>query len=170
PGSRVTGYGLVSTAGNGLEYVDSGCIKTTEKATLPERLDMIFAGVTKVIEQFLPTELALEQIFMARNAKSALKLGHARGVAMVASVNQGLSVYEYEARKVKQAVVGTGAATKEQVQYMVAKLLNLEGSPQPDAADALAVAICHINTQHNVARLTGSAPTTGARLTEERTN
>ncbi len=158
PGSRVTGYGIISVTATGVrqEYVTSGCIRTTDKSTLPEKLDEIFYGVTQIINEFVPDELAIEQIFMARSAESALKLGHARGVAMVAAVNQGLPVYEYEARKIKQAVVGSGAARKEQVQHMVQMLLKLPGKPQADAADALAVALCHINTRQGLDRLTGS--------------
>jgi crossover junction endodeoxyribonuclease RuvC len=101
---------------------------------------------------------------MARSAESALKLGHARGVAIVAAVNQGLPVFEYEAKKVKQAVVGSGAAAKSQVQHMVTTLLKLSSKPQSDAADALAIAICHINTRANLERLAGSAAATTNRF------
>ena len=125
PGSRVTGYGIIRAIGNRQEYVTSGCIKTTDKANLPERLDVIFQGVSQIINEFVPDELAIERIFMARSAESALKLGQARGVAIVAAVNQGLPVHEYEARKIKQAVVGSGAASKAQIQHMVMTLLNL---------------------------------------------
>jgi crossover junction endodeoxyribonuclease RuvC len=157
PGSRVTGYGIIKAVGNRQEYVASGCIKTTEKESLPERLDVIFQGVSQIINEHVPNELAIERIFMSRSAESALKLGHARGVAIVAAVNQGLPVYEYEARKIKQAVVGSGAATKSQIQHMVMTLLNLPSRPQSDAADALAIAICHVNTQHNLARLSSNS-------------
>ena len=153
PGSIVTGYGLINTTGNRLEYVTSGCIKTSTAETLPEKLDVIFQGVARLIDEYIPAELAIERVFVSRNAEAALKLGQARGVAIVAAVNQGLPVYEYEARKVKQAVVGSGAATKNQVQHMVKALLRLTGTPQADAADALAIAICHINTRHSLARL-----------------
>lgn len=156
PGSRVTGYGVIRAVGDRQEYVASGCIRTAAKETLPEKLDVIFSGVTRLIDDHLPSELAVERIFMAKNAESALKLGHARGVAIVAAVNQGLPVYEYEARKVKQAVVGSGAASKTQVQHMIMALLELSGSPHPDAADALAVAVCHVNTRHNLAKIAGS--------------
>lgn len=155
PGSRVTGYGIIRAIGNRQEYVASGCIKTTDRATLPERLDTIFDGVSRIINEFVPDELAIERIFMARSAESALKLGHARGVAIVAAVNQGLPVHEYEARKIKQAVVGNGGASKAQVQHMVMTLLDLKDKPQSDAADALAIAICHTNTRFNLARLAG---------------
>ncbi len=153
PGSRVTGYGIIRASGARQEYVSSGCIRTTDKVTLPEKLDEIFSGVSQIINEFVPEELAIEKIFMSRSAESALKLGHARGVAIVAAVNQGLPVFEYEARKVKQAVVGTGAATKEQVQHMVQTLLKLPGRPQADAADALAIALCHVNTQQGLSKI-----------------
>lgn len=156
PGSRVTGYGIIKASGARQEYVSSGCIRTTDKAPLPEKLDEIFSGISQIINEFVPDELAIEKIFMSRSAESALKLGHARGVAIVAGVNQGLPVFEYEARKVKQAVVGTGAATKEQVQHMVQMILKLPARPQEDAADALAIALCHINTQQGLSRLNGS--------------
>ena len=104
PGSRTTGYGIIKVIGNKQQYITSGCIRTTDKATLPERLDVIFQGVSQIINEFEPSELAIERIFMARSAESALKLGQARGAAIVAAVNQGLFVHEYEARKIKQAV------------------------------------------------------------------
>ena len=159
PGSRVTGYGIIKAVGNKQEYITSGCIKTTEKVTLPERLDVIFQGVTQIINEFVPSELAIERIFMSRSAESALKLGQARGVAIVAAVNQSLPVHEYEARKIKQAVVGSGAADKSQVQHMVMTLLNLPRKPQSDAADALAIAICHNNTKLSLGRLAGKSKT-----------
>jgi len=156
PGSRVTGYGIIKATGERREYVASGCIRTTDKTTLPEKLDEIFSGVSQIIDEYIPDELAIEKIFVGRSAESALKLGHARGVAIVAAVNKGVPIYEYEARKVKQAVVGTGAASKEQVQHMVQMLLKLPGKPQSDAADALAIAICHINTHQGLSRLAAS--------------
>ena len=157
PGSRVTGYGVIKAEGNKQEYITSGCIRTGVKAALPERLDVIFQGVSQIITEFIPTELAVEQIFMARSAESALKLGQARGVAIVAAVNQGLSVHEYEARKIKQAVVGGGSANKSQVQHMVMTLLKLPAKPQSDAADALAIAICHNNINSSLGRLAGKS-------------
>jgi crossover junction endodeoxyribonuclease RuvC len=156
PGSRITGFGLIKTHGARQEYVASGCIKTTVKGSLAEKLAEIFAGVTEIIEQYDPLEMAIEKVFMAKSADSALKLGQARGAAIVAGANLGLAVFEYEARKVKQAVVGTGAADKSQVQHMVKTLLKLPAEPQQDAADALAIALCHINTQHNLARVGGA--------------
>ena len=159
PGSRVTGYGIIDVRGNRQQYLTSGCIRTTERDNLPERLEIIFRGVTQIITEFEPAELAIERIFMARSAESALKLGQARGVAIVAGVNRGLPVFEYEARKIKQAVAGSGAANKGQVQHMVMTLLNLPKKPQSDAADALAIAICHANTRTSLARMTSSGAT-----------
>ena len=156
PGSRITGYGVIKAVGNRQEYMASGRIRTTDKASLAERLDVIFQGVSGIIQEYAPDELAIERIFMARSPESALKLGHARGVALVAAVRQGLQVYEYEARKIKQAVVGSGSASKSQVQHMVTSLLGLPSRPQADAADALAVAICHSNTRLNLARMARS--------------
>ena len=169
PGSRITGYGVIDSRGNRHQYVASGCIRTPEKAQLPARLDEIFRGVTEIIETFSPEEVAIEKIFMARSAESALKLGQARGVAIVAAVNRGLPVHEYEARKVKQAVVGTGAARKDQVAHMVQQLLSLPGQPQADAADALAIALCHINTRHNLARMAGASSFRRGRLVRTQT-
>lgn len=142
PGSRITGFGIVREGGNGCEYVTSGCIRLGN-GPFPERLKQIFDGLGELIGQYQPQVLSIEQVFMARNPDSALKLGQARGAAIVAAVNAGLEVYEYSARQVKQAVVGTGAADKTQVQHMVTQLLGLSGTPQADAADALAIALCH---------------------------
>jgi crossover junction endodeoxyribonuclease RuvC len=118
--------------------------------TLPERLKVIFDSVSQIIEEYCPQEVAIEHVFMAKSAGSALKLGQARGAAIVAAVNHELPVAEYEARKVKQSVVGNGGADKLQVQHMVKTLLKLPSTPQEDAADALAIAICHANTQQHL--------------------
>ncbi|MDZ7687047.1 MAG: crossover junction endodeoxyribonuclease RuvC [Gammaproteobacteria bacterium] len=162
PGSRVTGYGLVQSVGARHQYVASGCITTPDGASQPDKLNEIFVGIRELIAEYQPTEFAIERIFMARSADSALKLGQARGVAIVAAVNEGIPVFEYEAKKIKQAVVGTGGAAKSQVQHMITQLLSLPGQPRPDAADALAIALCHIHTQHSLARMkeTGSAGAT----------
>lgn len=146
PGSRVTGFGIINYLGARSEYVASGVIRTAGD-TLPERLKIIFQSITAIIEQYCPQEMAIENVFMAKSAGSALKLGQARGAAIAAAVNADLQVSEYEARKIKQAVVGTGAAEKAQVQHMVKTLLMLPKAPPADAADALAVALCHANTQ-----------------------
>ena len=142
PGSRVTGYGIIDQQGQQLSYVASGCIRTQGQA-LPERLGIIFSGVIDIIGEFLPEEMGVERVFMNKNADSALKLGQARGAAICGSVHSQLPVAEYAAREIKQAVVGKGGATKEQVQHMVCVLLSLQKKPPSDAADALAVAICH---------------------------
>lgn len=145
PGSRVTGYGVLEVSGGRARYLASGCIRPRAK-DFPERLAEIYAGIRSVIADHGAEVLAIEQVFMARNADSALKLGQARGVAIAAAVQCGLPVHEYAARTVKQAVVGSGRAGKEQVQHMVRAILELPGAPAPDAADALAIAICHVNT------------------------
>lgn len=145
PGSRVTGYGLLEIDGAQMRYLASGCIRP-ESARLPERLAEIYHGVNEVISSHRPEIFVIEDVFLARNPDSALKLGQARGVAIAAGVVHGLPVHEYAARKVKQAVVGTGRASKEQVQHMVRVILQLPGVPAADAADALAIAICHVNT------------------------
>ncbi len=150
PGSRLTGFGLVQSLGAKLDYVTSGVIRIAPTLPLPERLDLIYESLIEVIEKHQPSEFAIESVFMSKSAGSALKLGQARGAAIVAATSQGLEVHEYEARKVKQSVVGTGAADKLQVQHMVKTLLKLPKTPQEDAADALAVALCHINTQKHL--------------------
>lgn len=146
PGSRITGFGVINAVGHKIEYIASGCIRMTEKE-LPEKLGQIFSGVNELIETHSPQEFAIEQVFMGKNAASALKLGQARGVAIVAAVQHGLPVAEYAARSVKQAVVGRGGAEKSQVQHMVQVMLKLPGKPQEDAADALAIAITHAHTR-----------------------
>lgn len=146
PGSRITGYGIIRKEGNRLIHVDNGAIFTDAAKDFPLRLHRIFAGLAEVIERYSPDAVAVEQIFFSNNVQSALKLGQARGAAIVAGVNAGLPVFEYSALQVKQAVVGHGKAAKEQVQQMVKILLNLPETAQADASDALAVAICHANS------------------------
>ena len=145
PGSRLTGDGVIDVRGRQLSYRASGCIRTQHK-DMPQRLGEIYRGVADLISVYKPHELAIESVFLARNPQSALKLGQARGVAIAAAVAAELPIYEYAARQVKQAVTGTGRANKEQVQHMVQVLLDLSGAPQADAADALAIAVCHVNT------------------------
>ena len=149
PGSRITGFGVVKRNGQKIEYIVSGCIRTGE-GELPERLVKIFQGVNEIIETYHPDQCAIEQVFMGKNADSALKLGQARGAAIVSAQLKALSVAEYAPKTIKQAVVGKGSATKEQVQHMVQHLLKLPGKPQADAADALAIAICHAHTAAGV--------------------
>ena len=155
PGSRVTGYGLINSVGNKLEYVDCGCIRTATPSQ-PERLKIIFESLCEVIERHSPQQTAIEEIFMGKNPSSALKLGQARGSAMVACLSHDLPVEEYSARQVKQAVVGSGGADKTQVQQMVKALLSISDTIAEDAADALAVAICHANTQASLIRMAGA--------------
>lgn len=145
PGSRITGYGIIQRVDGKLFYVASGCIKTGD-VSLSKKLLTIFQGVSQLIQQFSPTEFAIEEVFMAKNPNSALKLGQARGAAIVAAAQADLIVHEYSARKVKQAVVGKGGADKQQVSLMVMNLLQLASPPQVDASDALAIAICHANS------------------------
>jgi crossover junction endodeoxyribonuclease RuvC len=163
PGSRVTGFGLIISNGNKLEYVNSGCIKTQTKL-LPERLKIIFDQLCGVIECHQPEQAAIEEVFMGKNASSALKLGQARGAAMVACLSFDLNLSEYSARKVKQAVVGAGGADKAQVNHMVKALLKIEDNLVEDAADALAVAICHANTQATLIKLAGARSFSKKRL------
>jgi len=142
PGLRITGFGVLDKVGQQLHYVASGCIKTPD-GELPERLKAILDSLGEVIAQHQPHQVAVEKVFVNVNPQSTLLLGQARGAAICAAVLANLPVAEYTALQVKQAVVGNGHADKEQVQQMVQRLLNLSGTPSPDAADALACAICH---------------------------
>lgn len=145
PGSRVTGFGVIhiQAGSRNIKYLGSGCIRTTSKPKISDRLGIIYNGIRDVIESYHPDEVAIEQVFLKHNVMSALKLGHARGAAMVACSQFSLDVFEYAPRVIKQAVVGYGAAEKSQVQMMIVDILNLNQSPSSDAADALAVAVCH---------------------------
>ena len=164
PGSRVTGYGVIAAEGSKLVYIDSGCIRTQAAETLSEKLDIIYRGINEVIQMHSPQEVGIEQVFMARNADSALKLGQARGAAIVACTLNKVPVHEYSARQVKQAVVGTGAADKIQVQSMICRLLNLSQAPQADAADALGVAVCHTHMIQGMIRMAGARKVRRGRL------
>lgn len=145
PGSRVTGYGVILCRGAVLSYLGSGCINAGTGA-VPQRLKTIYQAVSVLIEQFKPQVLAIEETFLAKNVQSTVKLAQARGTAIVACANAGLEVFEYTPMQIKQAVVGYGMAAKTQVQYMVQHILSLSGTPQSDAADALACAVCHAYT------------------------
>jgi len=154
PGSRTTGYGIIGIEGNKQVYIDSGCIRVVKpRETLPlaERLRIIFDSISNLIADHRPDEFAIERVFLSKNADSALKLGQARGVAMVAASVHALDVAEYSALEVKKSVVGTGRGTKEQVQHMVTSILRLNKTPQADAADALAIALCHAYSRNRVA-------------------
>ena len=145
PGSRVTGYGVITKKSNRLYYVCCGVIRLGEKYVFSDRLKIIFDSLCEIIETHKPTVAAIEDVFVAANPRTALKLGHARGVAVLAALHYGLKVYDYTPRLVKQAVVGYGNADKYQMQQMVRVLLQLSALPSADAADALAVAMCHAN-------------------------
>ncbi|MFK4753288.1 crossover junction endodeoxyribonuclease RuvC [Oceanobacter antarcticus] len=155
PGSRVTGFGVINAIGQRVEYITSGCIRCDD-GEMPQRLQTIFTSVNELIETWSPQQFAIEQVFMGKNAASALKLGQARGVAMVAAALQQLPVAEYAPRAIKMAVTGTGGAEKEQVQHMVQTLLKLPGRPQADAADALAIALCHAFTAASLVAQAGA--------------
>ncbi|MBA1445883.1 MAG: crossover junction endodeoxyribonuclease RuvC [Chromatiales bacterium] len=152
PGSRVTGFGIIDSDGINATHVAHGTLRLKGKE-LPPRLGQIFAEISEVIESYRPEVMAVEQVFVSKNPSSALKLGHARGAAICAGVSRGLAVAEYTPRSIKKAVVGTGSAEKEQVQHMVKLILKLAESPQEDAADALAVALSHANTNTMLGRL-----------------
>ncbi|MFO7576963.1 MAG: crossover junction endodeoxyribonuclease RuvC [Pelovirga sp.] len=158
PGSKATGYGFIEQRGNHLQHLDNGAIFTDSQTSLALRLQRIYAGICDLIARHQPDAVAVEQVFMARNPASALKLGHARGVVLLAGVNAGLPVFEYSALQVKSAVVGYGRAGKNQVQQMTRVLLNLPEIAQEDAADALAVAICHAHSHHLNSRMQPAAP------------
>jgi len=143
PGLRITGFGVIDKTGNTLEYVTSGCIKTRAEDDLAQRLKTILDGLGEVIAANRPDQVAIEKVFVNSNPQSTLLLGQARGTAICAAVLQSLPVNEYTALQIKQAVTGQGKAAKVQVQDMVKRLLRLAGDPSPDAADALACAICH---------------------------
>lgn len=147
PGLRRTGWGVISVEGSRLTHVAHGVIAPVESGALSDRLLHVFEAVAKVIAEYAPHEAAIEETFMISNGQSTLKLGHARAAAMIAPAQAGLLVAEYAAKVVKKAVVGTGGADKDQVAFMIARLLPTAGSPTADAADALAVAIAHAHAR-----------------------
>ena len=163
PGSRHTGYGLVRQSGGSLSYVGCGTVSTLSQ-DIPSRLVEIFSSLSVVVAEHDPAEAAAEQVSMARTADSALKLGQARGDALCALVQGGVPVFEYSARQVKQALVGKGSAEKYQVAQMVRYLLKLDKVPQADAADALAIAICHAHMRLSLARIAGATAVRGRRV------
>ena len=157
PGTVVTGWGVVEAVGSSLSYIAHGTIATAGTRGQGDRLSLIYRGIQEVIKSYEPDGVSLEQVFFARNAQSALKLGQARGVALLAAAHNRVAVHEYAAAEIKVAVVGYGRATKEQVQRMVGSLLKVTGKIPTDAADALAVAICHLHRQSFQARILEAA-------------
>ena len=146
PGSRVTGYGVIESNGNQSKFIDSGVIKTNEKI-FPERLRIIYKEIQNLVDYHQPDVVSIENVFMHKNADSALKLGQAKAAAICGTFKINVSVFEYAAREVKQAVVGTGAAEKEQVQQMVRIILGIKNKElKLDESDALAIAICHAHS------------------------
>jgi crossover junction endodeoxyribonuclease RuvC len=157
PGSIVTGWGLVELEGNQLRHVANGTIVTAAAYAQAERLRQIHCGIEEIIRHYRPGAVSLEKVFIAHNAQSALKLGQARGMAMLAAAQNQIEISEYSATEIKVAVVGYGHASKSQIQRMVSALLCLSGSLGADAADALAAAICHIHRRTYQARTANSA-------------
>jgi crossover junction endodeoxyribonuclease RuvC len=158
PGSLVTGWGIVESVENSLSHVACGTIATAAAQAQGARLSRIYRGIQQIIVHYHPDGVSLEKVFFARNPQSALKLGQARGVALLAAAENQLDVYEYSSNEIKSAVVGYGHATKEQVQKMVASLLHVSEKMAADAADALAAAVCHVHHQAFQARIMEAAP------------
>ena len=144
PGSRITGFGIIDSMHGKTKYITSGIIKSV-KGDFIERLKLINESVQNIINEYKPNIMVIENVFIHKNPSSALKLGHARAAAICATFKSDISVHEFSPREIKKAVVGTGAATKEQVQHMIVSLLNLDGVPPEDAADAIAAALCYCN-------------------------
>lgn len=172
PGSRMTGYGIIRTQSERLTFLDAGTIRT-DSMDMPVRIGQIFAGICRIVQHYQkysddPIHAAIEQVFMATNPDSALKLGQARGAAIAALTACHLSVSEYTARQIKQAVCGYGAADKEQVSAMVCRLLALDVVPQADAADGLACAICHAHSSHSMHKLLGNSSLLGRSSTKKK--
>ncbi|CAK7193289.1 Crossover junction endodeoxyribonuclease RuvC [Commensalibacter sp. Nvir] len=151
PGLRFTGWGVIDTEGNRLVYVNSGIIATKAEHSVPERLVVLSNGLQTLIERFNPSEAAIEETYVNKNGKATLKLGYARGIALLVPAKNGLEIREYGAKTIKMAVVGTGGATKDQVCMMVKCLLPTANIPRADAGDALAIAICHAH--HRISQL-----------------
>ncbi len=155
PGSRKTGFGVINAVGSRFEYVSSGVIQVADYE-FADRLKIIFESLQSIINEHCPEAMSIEQVFMGKNASSALKLGQARGAAITAAAVLDLDVHEYSARQIKQSVVGIGSADKLQIQHMVKTLLKLDKTPQEDAADALACAICHAHTEQSLIKMVGA--------------
>lgn len=162
PGSRLTGFGVLDFEADSATYVASGTVQSID-GDFPGRLKRIFESISEIVAEFQPDAVAIESVFVHRNAGSALKLGHARSAAICATFETDIEVFEYAPREIKQAIVGTGSATKDQVQHMVVTILKLDGEPSADAADALATALCHGHQRRLNARLGSSTAIAGIR-------
>jgi len=163
PGSRITGYGIIESRSNSHRHITSGQIRVSGDE-LADRLLCIYTEIARIISEFQPAEVAVESVFMSRNPDSALKLGHARGAAMVAASSKGLAVFEYSPTNIKKAIVGKGHASKEQVQHMVRLLIGVSELAGADAADALAVAVCHSHMRESLKRIPQARGVLGGRL------
>ena len=162
PGSRLTGFGVLDCAADQATYVASGAVNSID-GEFPQRLKQIFDSISEIVHQYRPDVLAIESVFVHKNPGSALKLGHARSAALCATFALDVKVFEYAPREIKQAVVGTGGATKEQVQHMVVSMLQLDGNPSSDAADALAAALCHAHHRQLSSRIAAHTALEAAR-------
>ena len=156
PGSHVTGYGLVEKKNDKLTCIHSGHITSSSKIPFYERIHKIFQSMVEVMDQYGPQEMAIEDMFYAKNIKTSLKLGHARGAVLIAAVQCGIQIFEYTPLEIKKSVVGYGRATKEQVRSMVRIILKLKSIPNLDISDALATAICHLNWSRFESRTRGT--------------
>lgn len=167
PGSRLTGFGIIEMQGTRALWISSGCIRSRGDG-LDSRLKSICQALEELLQEHRPDEVAIEQVFMHRNADSALKLGQARGAAISTVALRSIPVSEYSPREIKKALVGKGNASKEQVQHMVRHLLGLNKLPQEDAADALAAALCHAHLRQTMQRLAPQLPAGTRRLRRRR--
>ncbi len=149
PGIAILGYGVIEYKGNNFKVIDYGAMETTPDNIFPVRLKMLYDELSKLLDKYKPDSVAIEELFFNKNSKTAIKVGQARGVQVLAAINKGIELFEYTPLQVKQGVVGYGRADKKQVQEMVKVLLNLNTVPKPDdVADALAVAICHAHSSN----------------------
>ena len=163
PGSRITGYGIIDIDGNYAKHLTHGIIRL-QTTDISEKLQLLFRQLTSIILEYNPQEVSIEKVFLHKNADSALKLGQARGCAITACAEKKLPVYEYTANQIKQATVGKGHAAKEQVQHMIKILLCLDTKPQADAADGLAIALCHGHSREGLLRMAGVSGISKGRL------
>ncbi len=162
PGSRLSGFGILDFVGDRVTYVASGSISSIN-GEFADRLKLIFQSVSEIVAEYRPDVVAIESVFVSKNPASALKLGHARSAAICATFDHDVEVFEYAPREIKKAVVGNGGASKEQVQHMVVAMLNLQATPAPDAADALATALCHGHRCGLADRMAGAMARVGRR-------